>query len=68
MPGVNRLLCFFLHWGDLLAVKGLQARADCTTWLLPWLRSTKTPGQTVGNMIKDLCPGGADRFERFHKP
>jgi len=73
--GVNRHLCYYLHFADYLALRGVQVRAECITWLLPELRKTQTPGIKVGEYIKDLCEpdadghgGGPSRFSTIRVP
>jgi hypothetical protein len=67
VAGANRHRCWFLSLGDYLALRTPRAHdPDKPSWLLPALQQTNSPGTTMGNYVKALCPrdrGGHETYK-----
>ena len=70
VAGVDRYGCFFTSFGDYLTTGVLNDQRGDVAWLFPDLQSTKSPGTTIGNYMKAVCPssGPSSKYGRFIVP
>ena len=72
ISGADRHCCWFTAWGDFLVLQEgqmpfprLSEHGNVPLWLFPELSPdrTKSAGAKVGDWMKALCVGGAQRYK-----
>ena len=61
IAGVNRHCCWYLTWADYLTMQNhskiyAEDEDEGDVWLIPELKTTKSPGTKIGEFLKALLP------------
>ena len=61
IAGVNRHCCWYLTWADYLTMQNhskiyAEDEDEGDVWLIPELKTTKSPGTKIGESPKTLLP------------